>query len=238
MELQTLASSLASAFLKGFFRWQQRLSSALPFLCIEDFILIATLLGATPDTHSLWIGGGMSLLAMSLLFWVQGYQKAGSELNVVGPFRFVRHPLRLSLWILAIAFSLGSRSFPGLLISLGLLPYLYHLDMHREELIRRNQTLAAFRYAKFVPALVPTIFPYKQDKRAQTQAFSWRMGLFSIERSIRRRLGRLAFGWVVIALIARDLLPGVSAWIAAGVWLVFLIIRTVMHRKTVLVVFN
>jgi len=175
---------------------------------------------------------------MTLLFWVQGYQKSGSELNIVGPFRFVRHPLRLSLWLLAIAFSLGSRSFPGLLISLGLLPFLYHLDMHREELIRRSQTLASFRYGKFVPALVPTIFPYKQDQKAQTQPFSWRMGLFGIEGSIRRRLGRLALGWLVIAFIAKDLLPGTSSWIAAGVWLVFLIIRTVMHRKTVRVVFD
>lgn len=155
---------------------------------------------------------------------------------MIGPFRFVRHPLRLSLWLLAIGFSLAARSFAGLLFSLGILPLLYFLDLYREEALRRRQNLAAFRYGKFVPALVPTIFPYHRE--AVSVPFSWRGGLVGSDRSVRRRLGRLVLGWIVIMLLERHILPANGAWIAAGLWFVFLVIRTILHRKTLRLVFS
>jgi hypothetical protein len=235
MELQTLAS-FGQSSRERLLRAQQRLGTALPFLCIEDLILLITLIGAAPDLRSLWIGGSISLVALALLFWVQGYTQPGQEPGVVGPFRFVRHPLRLSLWLLAIGLSLGARSFPGLLFSLGLLPLLYSFDLYHEEAQRRRQNLAAFRYGKFVPALVPTIFPYRQETAAAP--FSWRSGLFGSDRSVRRRLGRLILGWALIVLLERHILPEKSAWIAAGVWLLVLMIRALLYRKTLRLVFS
>jgi hypothetical protein len=235
MELQTLASFGQSA-LERLLRAQQRLGTALPFLCIEDLILVITLLGTAPEQRSLWIGGSISGAALALLFWVQGYTANLPEGAVIGPFRFVRHPLRLSLWLLAIGFSLGARSFPGLLFSLGALPYLYHLDLYREQTKHHRQNLASFRYSKFVPALVPTIFPYLP--KSDPVAFSWRGGLFVSDRSVRRRLGRLMLGWLLIVLLERHLLPALGAWIAAGLWLSILAIRTILHRKTLRLVFS
>jgi protein-S-isoprenylcysteine O-methyltransferase Ste14 len=235
MELQTLAS-FGSTIRDRFLRAQQRLGTALPFLCIEDLILMTTLLGAAPDQRALGIGGVISGVALLLLFWVQGYTSATPEPGIIGPFRFVRHPLRLSLWLLAIGLSLGARSFPGLLLSLGLLPLLYYLDLYHEDIERRRQNLAAVRYGKFVPALVPTIFPYRRDKTPA--AFSWRSGIFGTDRSIRRRLARLLLGWILIVLLERHILPEKAAWIAAGLWLVYLLIRTILHRKTVRLVFS
>jgi len=235
MELQTLAS-FGQSSLERLLRAQQRLGTALPFLCIEDLILVITLLGTAPDQRSLWIGGSISGAALALLFWVQGYTANLQEPAVIGPFRFVRHPLRLSLWLLAIGFSLGARSFPGLLFSLGILPCLYYLDLYREEAQRRRHNLATFRYNKFVPALVPTIFPYRQE--SGPVAFSWRGGLFVSDRSVRRRLGRLLLGWLLIMLLERQILPAHGAWIAAGLWLVILAIRTILYRKTLRLVFS
>lgn len=205
---------------------------------MEDLILIITLLGAHPDLRSIWIGGSMSIVALLLLYWVQGYTVNWSEPAVVGPFRFVRHPLRLGLWLLAIGFSLGSRSFPGLLLSLGLLPLLYHFDLEREEEQKKRQNLAAFRYGKFVPALVPTIFPYRLEHALARPTFSWRGGLLGSDRNVRRRLGRLILGWAVIGLALRDLLPEHGLAYAAAFWAVFLIIRTGLHRKTLRLVFT
>ncbi len=195
-----------------------------------------TLIGAAPDLRSLWIGGSISVVALTLLFWVQGYTSESQEPGVIGPFRFVRHPLRLSLWLLAIGLSLGSRSFPGLLFSLGILPLLYAFDLYHEEAQRRRQNLAAFRYGKFVPALVPTIFPYRCE--APTLPFSWRSGLLGSDRRVRQRLGRLVLGWALIVLFERHLLPDKSTWIAAGLWVFVLLIRTIMQRKTIRLVFS
>lgn len=195
-----------------------------------------TLLGAAPDQRSLWIGGSISGVALLLLFWVQGYTSQSQEPGIIGPFRFVRHPLRLSLWLLAIGLTLGARSFPGMLFSLGILPLLYYFDFYHEESQKRRQNLAALRYGKFVPALVPTIFPYRRE--APSVPFSWRSGLFGSNSSIRRRLGRLILGWVLIVLMERHILPEKSAWIAAGLWLLLLVIRTILHRKTLRLVFS
>lgn len=195
-----------------------------------------TLIGAAPDQRSILIGGSISGIALALLFWVQGYTSESQEPGVIGPFRFVRHPLRLSLWLLAIGLSLGARSFPGLLFSLGILPLLYYFDLYHEEEQRRRQNLAAFRYGKFVPALVPTIFPYHRE--AKSVPFSWRSGLFGSDRSIRRRLGRLVLGWSLIVLLERHIIPEKSAWIAAGLWFLLLVIRTILHRKTLRLVFS
>jgi hypothetical protein len=235
MELQTLASFGPSSR-ERLLRAQQRLGTALPFLCIEDLILLITLIGASPDMRSLWIGGSISLVALALLFWVQGYTQPKQEPGVVGPFRFVRHPLRLSLWLLAIGLSLGARSFPGLLFSLGLLPLLYYFDLYHEEAQRPRQNLAAFRYGKFVPALVPTIFPYRRETGAVP--FSWRSGLFGSDRNVRRRLGRLILAWVLIVLLEGHIVPEKSAWIAASVWLLVLLIRALLYRKTLRLVFS
>jgi hypothetical protein len=235
MELQTLAS-FGQSSRERLLHAQQRLGTALPFLCIEDLILMMTLLGAAPDQRSLWIGGSISGLALILLFWVQGYTSQSPEPGVIGPFRFVRHPLRLSLWLLAIGLTLGARSFPGMLLSLGILPLLYYFDLYHEELQRRRQNLAAFRYGKFVPALVPTVFPYRRE--AASVPFSWRSGLFGSNSGIRRRLGRLILGWLLIVLMERHILPEKSAWIAAGLWFLWLVIRTILHRKTLRLVFS
>ncbi|WP_141731283.1 hypothetical protein [Oligoflexus tunisiensis] len=235
MELQTLASFSAS-FRERILRAQQRLGRALPFLCIEDLILMITLLAAFPDQRSLWIGGTISGCALILLFWVQGYTSHAQEHAVIGPFRFVRHPLRLSLWLLAIGFSLGARSFPGLLFSLGILPLLYTFDLSHEEAQRRRQNLAAFRYGKFVPALVPTIFPYRRE--ATAAPFSWRSGLFGSDTTVRRRLGRFVIGWAVLVLLERTILPVKGAWIVSGLWLLLLLIRIILHRKTLRLVFS
>lgn len=235
MELQTLASFGQSA-LERLLRAQQRLGTALPFLCIEDLILVITVLGTAPEQRSLWVGGSISGAALALLFWVQGYSANLQQAAVIGPFRFVRHPLRLSLWLLAIGFSLGARSFPGLLFSLSILPCLYYLDLYREQAKHRQQNLASFRYSKFVPALVPTIFPY--HPASAPIAFSWRDGLFIADRSVRRRLGRLALGWILIVLLERQLLPAQGAWIFAGLWLLILAIRTILYRKTLRLVFS
>ncbi len=178
------------------------------------------------------------MVALLLLFWVQGYQQTSQDTPVVGPYRFVRHPMRLSLWLLAIGFSLGSRSFPGLLISLGLLPFIYHLDVLHEEQLQKRRNLASFRYGRFVPALVPTIFPYKLEAGLASVDFSWKRGLIGVDSNIRRRLGRLILGWLLVVLIERDLLPHMALPIAAGLWLVLLVVRTLLHRKTIRVVFT
>lgn len=205
---------------------------------MEDLILIITLIGAHPDPRSIWIGGTMSIAALALLFWVQGYSSQEEDPTVVGPFRFVRHPLRLSLWLLAIGFSLGARSFPGLLFSLGILPALYYLDLHREEALRRRQSLAAIRYGKFVPALVPTIFPYRRE--TGSVPFSWKNGVFGSDRIVRRRLGRLLLGWLLLMLLERAIIPPQfhGAWIAAGFWFFLLLLRAILHRKTLRLVFS
>lgn len=220
MELQTVAQSNSKSELKG---WQHWALLAAIFLAQEG-LLICALLWASPSSASLAIGAGFSIIGYLTLFWVQGY----SGRAIIGPYRFVRHPKQLGLWLLGIGFAIACRSFPAVILSLILLPSLFFLGA---SLKNEEPDLKTYRYRYHVPALLPTIVPFKKDK-AGDMPFSWRRALFPPNRTHLHTLASVLYGWICLGILSHLILPPWTNILFVGVWIVVLVlVRLVFFKK-------
>lgn len=221
MELQTLAQSNDKSKLNDWQRW------ALPaaIFLAQEGLLICALIWISPSTASVAIGAGFSLFGYLTLFWVQGY----AERAIVGPYRFVRHPKQLGLWLLGIGFAVACRSFPALILALGLLPCLFFLRAS----IRNDQPdLKTYRYRYHVPALLPTLVPFRKDSSADLP-FSWRRAIFPPDRTHLHSLASVFYGWICLAILSNLILPPWMNFLLLGLWLAGLAaVRLIIRKKS------
>jgi protein-S-isoprenylcysteine O-methyltransferase Ste14 len=218
MELQTVAQSQSA--LKD---WKHWIRLAVPFLAQEG-LLISGLMMASPTHTSAAIGAGFSFVGYVFLFWVQGYKSRA----IIGPYRFVRHPKQLGLWLLSMGFAIACRSFPATVLSLLLLPCLFYLGSF---LRNEEPDLKTYRYRYHVPALLPTLLPFKKDGDVSIP-FEWRRAVFPTERAQLHALGSVLYGWVALGILSNFILPPWTNWLLIGLWLLALLgFRLVISTK-------
>lgn len=221
MELQALANSPNRA-------WKDRIRTDLPRIAEglagdygDDFLLVCILFTAHPEARSLWIGSAVVAIACLILTWIDGYPEKRD--GVYGPFRFVRFPRRLAIWLLWIGLCVGTRSFPGLLCTLILLPYFHWRDLRTQAAARTQLDLETIRYQQFVPALVPTLFPFGKNPggKGGEPKFSWRRALFLFEGKRLRLVSIVSFAGLALLLShligERYLAAAGFAWVAARI---------------------
>jgi protein-S-isoprenylcysteine O-methyltransferase Ste14 len=196
-----------------------------PFLArySDDALMILALLTASPEILSLSVGAVVSLWGWILILWQRGYDLPTGQRAIVGPFRFVRYPRLLALWFIAIGLSLAARSFPALLFSLSLLPLLYRYGINSEDRVLEKNDLETYRYQQYVPALVPTLFPYRRPGDDLELRFSWRRALFKQDAELKHALVVVLFAWPLLVFRLQTWLPHWGLWVAAGIWLAILI---------------
>lgn len=220
MELQAVAQSTPD--LKNWKHWSLVIATFLA----QEGLLIAGLLFASPNATSTIIGLGFSLVGYLLLFWVQGYK----ERAIIGPYRFVRHPKHLGLWLLGIGFAIACHSFPAVMLSLLLLPCLFFLGAI---LKGEEPDLKTYRYRYHVPALLPTLLPFKKDDSVHLP-FSWRRAVFPPDRTHLHSLASVFYGWIALAILSNFILPPWTNWALIAVWLLALTsFRLVISRKNI-----
>jgi protein-S-isoprenylcysteine O-methyltransferase Ste14 len=167
-----------------------------PFLArySDDALMILALLTASPEILSLSVGAVVSLWGWILILWQRGY-----------------------------GLSLAARSFPALLFSLSLLPLLYRYGINSEDRVLEKNDLETYRYQQYVPALVPTLFPYRRPGDDLELRFSWRRALFKQDAELKHALVVVLFAWPLLVFRLQTWLPHWGLWVAAGIWLAILI---------------
>jgi protein-S-isoprenylcysteine O-methyltransferase Ste14 len=133
-------------------------------------VAVAAFWFARPRMTWLFCGVGIALIGLLLRGYAAGYLRKHKQLATSGPYAFTRNPLYLGSLLLAIGFSVASRSW----ISAGLLAA--YLGVFYPRVIRREQTeleslygSAFLEYASRVPAFWPRVSPAISGK----EKFSW-----------------------------------------------------------------
>ncbi len=127
---------------------------------------------AEPRVIWLLAGVGIALFGLLLRGYAAGFLRKHKQLATSGPYAFTRNPLYLGSLLLAVGFSVSSRSW----ISAGLLAlYLgvfYPMVIRREQMELQSLYGSAFvEYAARVPAFWPRI-PQTNSSKEQ---FSWEL---------------------------------------------------------------
>ncbi len=165
----------------------------------DEGLLLAVLILPAPNLLSLSWGGFLSLSAIALIFWLAGYQRSQQE--VVGPYRFVRHPETLALWLLSLSLAVAARSFAAVSLTLILLPWLFLL---REDENRMRIDSSSLKYRYSIPSLIPTLIPFTSSSKLR---FSWRRAVKIQKWPGQSRLISAVIAWIYLSVIINFKLP-------------------------------
>ena len=146
---------------------------------------------------SIRAGIGYIITGLLIRLWSNGYAIKNDKLTTSGPYAFVRNPLYLGTFLIAIGFVIVLESQPPLLervvgiIFLLALCLMYYRTINDEQ----GMLLAKFKdaysdYTKRVPAMIPCLVPYTKGEK-------WP---FNLERLIKSKEHKTVF-WVFILLV-------------------------------------
>ena len=146
------------------------------------------------------MGAGIGFIIAGLLIrlWSNGYAIKNDKLTTSGPYAFVRNPLYLGTFLIAIGFVIVLKSENPLLeqivkgIFLLALSFMYYRTIKGEQ----GMLLAKFKdaysaYCKQVPAMLPCLVPYSKGEK-------WP---FSLQRLFKSKEHKTVF-WIFILLVA------------------------------------
>ncbi|MBC7533867.1 MAG: hypothetical protein H7318_20060 [Oligoflexus sp.] len=187
------------------------LSKTIANFLADGGLVLSALFMPEPISLSLNWGLGISIAGVALLVWEHGYSEKPPL--IVGPYRFVRNPHSLALWLLSFAMAIAARSFPAVILILVLLPWLFYLE--HEELGKRPDA-RLLRYRFHVPALIPTLMPFDESPNA---GFSWRRAVRINKWPSLARLLSVAIVWVYLLVTYSLKLPWWAGLITAGAYI-------------------
>jgi len=108
-------------------------------------------------------------MGVLIRIWSAGHLRKEQVLTTGGPYRFIRNPLYLGSFLIAIGFTLLTASIWILLLVLFYFLFCYIPVVRFEEGILREKFPKEFnQYSAAVPAFYPSIFAY-----APSTHFSW-----------------------------------------------------------------
>lgn len=151
----------------------------------------------TLNESSLKAGIGWIIAGVLLRLWSNGYAIKNDKLTTSGPYAFVRNPLYLGTFLIALGFVLVLKSDPQILeliaggIFLLALSLMYYRTIKGEQGMLLTKFKDAYSdYCKHVPAMVPTLIPYNKGEK-------W---AFNLQRLINSKEHKPVF-WIFIILI-------------------------------------
>ena len=160
------------------------------FAVIYPFGIFVLLFGSCDD-HSLRAGIGYILAGLLIRLWSNGYAVKNDQLTTSGPYAFVRNPLYLGTFLIAIGFVLVLKMLWVGIVFLAALAWTYYKTIRNEQGMLRAKFGEDYRaYAEKVPAMVPCLIPYPDGNK-------WP---FSLRRLIDSKEHKPLF-WVIVLLI-------------------------------------
>jgi len=143
------------------------------------------------------VGLGLIIAGAFIRLWANGYAIKNDKLTTSGPYAFVRNPMYLGTFLIAIGFVIILKSenpalerLIGIVFLLGL-SFMYYRTIKGEQ----GMLLAKFNgvyqdYCQHVPAMVPCLVPYKRGEK-------WP---FSMQRLLKSKEHKPVF-WIFILLV-------------------------------------
>jgi protein-S-isoprenylcysteine O-methyltransferase Ste14 len=146
---------------------------------------------------SLRAGVGYIIAGLLIRLWSNGYAIKNDKLTTSGPYSFVRNPLYVGTFLIAIGFVIVLKSDPPMIewIAGGIFLVALSLMYYRTIKGEQGMLLAKFKdafsdYCKHVPAMIPTLVPYSKGEK-------WP---FNLQRLINSKEHKTLF-WIFILLV-------------------------------------
>jgi len=146
---------------------------------------------------SLRAGIGWIIAGALIRLWSNGYAIKNDKLTSSGPYAFVRNPLYLGTFLIAIGFVIALKSEPPMLewifggIFLLALSFMYYRTIKAEQGMLLEKFKGAYSdYCKHVPAMIPCLVPYSKGEK-------WP---FNLQRLINSKEHKPVF-WIFILLV-------------------------------------
>lgn len=161
------------------------------FAVVYPFGILVLLMGSMDD-QSLRAGIGYIIAGLLIRLWSNGYAIKNDKLTTSGPYAFVRNPLYLGTFLIALGFVIVLKMGWLGVIFIGALAAMYYKTINDEQGMLLAKFGDAYRaYTAKVPAMVPCLVPYAEGAKWQ----------FSLKRLIDSKEHKPLF-WVIILLIA------------------------------------
>jgi protein-S-isoprenylcysteine O-methyltransferase Ste14 len=151
----------------------------------------------TLNEDSLKAGVGYIIAGLLIRLWSNGYAIKNDKLTTSGPYAFVRNPLYLGTFLIAIGFVIVLKSQPPILewvaggIFLLALSFMYYRTIQGEQGMLLEKYNGAYQdYCKNVPAMIPCLVPYSKGEK-------WP---FNLQRLINSKEHKPVF-WIYIILV-------------------------------------
>ena len=152
----------------------------------------AAVIFAIPDDKSIRVGIWFIITGLFIRIWANGYAIKLEKLTTSGPYAFLRHPLYLGTMLLIVGFilTLKIHYIIGILSIIVIAAVYYSTIKKEEQMLEQKFKDAYINYKKKVPAIFPTIFPYREGEK-------WP---FSLARLIKSQEYKLLL-WIIILTI-------------------------------------
>ncbi|MBI3314445.1 MAG: isoprenylcysteine carboxylmethyltransferase family protein, partial [Candidatus Omnitrophica bacterium] len=187
------------------------------------------------DEHSLKNGIGYIIAGALLRLWSNGYAIKNDRLSTCGPYAFVRNPLYLGTFLIALGLAIVLKmGWVMTVLFLAVLGWVYSKTIREEEEMLEAKFGDEYKkYCSKTPALVPSLIPYIQGEK-------WP---FRIRRLIDSKEHKPVF-WIIILLILfhlktrlllehKPMTTTTWAWVALGLILIGLDILYEFNKKKI-----
>lgn len=147
---------------------------------------------AHPTWRSIILGSGIAIVGLVIRAVASGHVRKNEQLTTTGPYAHTRNPLYLGSLVIALGFTLASRSWIIAAIAAAMLVTIYIPVIRSEEEFLRTHFPEFDDYCRNVPRLFPRL------KLAQGSAGSFSAHLYWKHREYNAALGAAAIVAVLI----------------------------------------
>jgi len=150
-EANPLSPAPPPSWFRGVIQGKTRIALAWIFVAI---------LGFTAREYPTWPGITLCLIGATLRFWASGYLRKDSRPAVGGPYAYVRNPLYLGTYLMALGVALSVESWALLAATTVLFAVIYHyIILDEETKLRRIFGEPYSVYCTAVPRFFPRLLP-------------------------------------------------------------------------------